>query len=116
MALLEELHGYVSRSYAGITSAHASLARCYIATQSWDKAQRLCDATSVNATDFAYIASFRNVLEYLYEAGAIYTHHGVYARACAMYATVRVAADSVSCSPQIPFRRCRSMRTSGSCL
>lgn len=89
MALLEELRDYVSRSYAGITSVHASLARCYIAAQSWDKAQRLCDATNVNATDFAYIASFRNVLEYLYEAGAIYTHRGAYARAREMFAMVR---------------------------
>lgn len=89
MALLEELRDYMSRSYAGITSVHASLARCYIAAQSWDKARRLCDATNVSATDFAYIASFRNVLEYLYEAGAIYAHHEMYAHACDMYATVR---------------------------
>ncbi|WFD34676.1 hypothetical protein MCUN1_001517 [Malassezia cuniculi] len=85
VTLLEELCAHLSGSYKGITSAHGRLASAYVHAQNWEKGLQLCVATDVKATDFDYIASARNVLDYLYHAGTIYAYHEKYVDARAAF-------------------------------
>ena len=94
--VLEQMQRRIADGYAGLTGASAALLREYIRLERLGQAGELLAAIDVLSTVFpAYVVNVFDVLEFLFDAGALYIRMGRRAEALNAYETVCCSATCV---------------------